>query len=35
MYPKRCIGFARVLGLPRVAVVNIFALRSTDPRGLY
>ena len=32
---KRCEGFARALGADVYEVVNIFALRSTDPEKLY
>lgn len=31
---KRCIGFARALGYGRLDVVNLFALRSSDPSAL-
>jgi hypothetical protein len=32
---RRCISFAKHWGLGAIEVVNLFALRSTDPRGLY
>lgn len=32
---RRCIGFARSWGFGRLVVVNLYALRSTDPRGLW
>jgi hypothetical protein len=32
---KRCVAFARALGADVLEVVNLFALRSTDPRELY
>jgi hypothetical protein len=32
---RRCFGFAREWGADVLQVVNIFALRATDPRDLY
>lgn len=32
---RRCVGFARDWGADVLQVVNIFALRATDPRELY
>ena len=32
---RRCIGFAKVWGMGGLVLGNAFALRSTDPRGLY
>lgn len=31
---RRCLGFARLWGCGRLVVVNLFALRATDPRKL-
>ncbi len=31
---RRCIGYAQAVGLDGLRVINLFALRSTDPRGL-
>ena len=31
---RRCLGFASKWGYDRVCIVNIFALRSTDPKAL-
>lgn len=32
---RRCIGYARSWGYMGVTILNLFALRSTDPRELY
>jgi hypothetical protein len=32
---RRCIGFAREWGFGKLILVNLFALRSTDPTKLY
>jgi hypothetical protein len=31
---RRCIGFSKLWGYGRLIVLNLFGLRSTDPRGL-
>lgn len=31
---RRCVGYAQELGFERMEVVNLFALRSTDPAAL-
>lgn len=31
---RRCLGFARDWGYANVRILNLFALRSTDPKGL-
>lgn len=32
---RRCVGFARSWGYARLIVVNLFAMRATDPADLY
>lgn len=32
---RRCMGFAYLWGYEEIVVVNLFALRSTDPKALY
>lgn len=32
---RRCLGFAKAWGMAGLTVVNLFALRATDPKALY
>ena len=32
---RKCVGFSKLWGCSALSVVNLFALRSTDPRKLY
>lgn len=32
---RRCIGFARRWGFAELVIINVYALRSTDPAGLW
>lgn len=32
---RRCIGFARAWGFGELVILNVYALRSTDPAGLW
>jgi hypothetical protein len=32
---RRCVGFAKSWGMAALHVVNLYALRSTDPKGLW
>ncbi len=34
MTVKKCLGFARGLGLDRIGIVNLFTVRATDPSAL-